>query len=89
MGFLTNQHRRRLRIRIRNAIMRFPGTTKEKAEWMADVVLDEVHVEPLAFAEECPVPECACWGCVLLLHASVTQERNRMLVAAEAAEDHD
>lgn len=87
---LGDSRRRRLRIRIRDVLLRHgKRLTIERAEWMADAILDEIGREPLGTLDECPIPNCACWMCVMRLHLDVLQHRAMLRVEREAEQEVD
>lgn len=73
-----------LRIKIRNVLLRHTRLKVERANWVADAVLAEVGRAPFGTVEDHPVPGCACWACVLQLHAAATMHRARLEVERES-----
>jgi hypothetical protein len=87
---LGDGRRRALRIRIRDVLLRHgKRLSVERAGWMADAILEEIGREPLGTLDECPIPNCACWMCVLRLHAEVLQHQAMLQVEREAEEEVD
>lgn len=87
---LNDDHRRKLRIMIRNEILRFaPGLSEVEAGQAANAVLGAIGRNPLGTLEDCPVPTCACWMCVLRLQLDVLQHQAIMRVGREAEQEVD
>jgi hypothetical protein len=82
--------RRARRIKIRNALWRLAPKAEAAETWEAlETILAAVDREPLALTDDEPVPDCACWECVLRLNAQVAQHCARMRVEREWQEEHD
>ncbi len=87
---LPEARRRKLKIRIRDVLLRHGRRlTVERAEWIADAILSEIGREPLGTLDECPVPNCSCWMCLMRLHLDVLQHRAVLLVEREAEQEVD
>ena len=82
--------RRALLIRIRDEVWKAaPKLSAVEVGKAADAILKAIGREPLGTLDECPIPNCACWMCVLRLHAEVLQHQAQLRVEREADEEVD
>jgi predicted nucleic acid-binding Zn ribbon protein len=78
--------RRRLDYVLRKAFPRAEAAAIwQAANWLERLLLVEAHKIVEAEHE----PNCACWNCVLSLHADVARHMAELRVAQEAAAEHD
>lgn len=87
---LGADRRRALLIKIRDQVWKVaPKLSAIEAGRAAQAILRAIGRDPLGALEECPVPNCACWLCVLRLHSEVVYHQAQLLVEREAEQEVD
>jgi hypothetical protein len=87
---ICTDRRRALLIRIRDEVLKVaPKLSMVEAGKAAQAILRAIGRDPLGTLEECPVPNCSCWMCVLRLNSEVAYHQAQLRVEREAEREVD